>query len=97
MMKQIQQLQAQIAQAQEELSQETVKVTVGGGAVTIVMNGQQEVRSVAIDPEAANPDEVDMLQDLVLAAVNEAVRESRQLAEEKMSPLTGALKATGLL
>ena len=97
MMKQMQQLQAQIVQAQQELAEETVSVSVGGGAVTVVMNGQQEVREVTIDPEAVDPDEVDMLQDLILAAMNEALNKSRQLAEERMSSLTGGLNIPGLM
>jgi len=97
MMKQVQQLQAQMLQAQEELADETVSVSVGGGAVTVVMNGQQEVRSVTIDPEAVDPEEVDMLQDLVMAAMNEALKQSRELAEKKLAPLTGALNIPGLM
>ena len=96
-MKQVQQLQAQMLQAQAELAEETVTVSVGGGAVTVVMNGQQEVRSVTIDPEAADPEEVDMLQDLIMAAMNEALRQSRELAERKLAPLTGALNIAGLM
>jgi len=97
MMKQIQQLQAQMAQAQQELAEEMVSASVGGGVVTVVMNGQQEVRAVTIDPEAVDPEEVTMLQDLIVAAVNEAVRKSRELAESKLAPLTGALNVPGLL
>jgi DNA-binding YbaB/EbfC family protein len=97
MMKQVQELQAQMAQAQEELAQETVEVSAGGGAVTVVMNGQQEVQSVTIDPDAVDPADVDMLQDLVMAAVNEALNKSRQMAEQRMAPLTGALNLGGLL
>ena len=97
MMKQIQQLQAQMLQAQEELAGETVTVSIGGGALTVVMNGQQEVRSVIIDPEAVDRDEVEMLQDMILAAMNEALRESRQLAEKKLAPFTTALNMPGLM
>ena len=97
MMKQIQQLQAQMARAQQELAEETVSASVGGGVVTVVMNGQQEVRAVTIDPEAVDPEEVAMLQDLIVAAVNEAVRKSRELAESKLAPLAGALNVPGLL
>jgi DNA-binding YbaB/EbfC family protein len=97
MMKQVQELQAQMLQAQEELAHETVEVSAGGGVVTVVMNGQQEVLAVTIDPEAVDPAEVDMLQDLVMAAVNAALLKSRELAEQKMAPLTGALNMAGLL
>jgi hypothetical protein len=95
MMKQVQQLQAQMAQAQEELAQETVTASVGGGVVTVVMNGQQEVRSVVIAPEAVNPEDVDILQDLIMAAMNEALKKSRELAEKKMAPLSAALSIPG--
>jgi len=97
MMKQVQQLQAQMMQAQEQLATETVTVSVGGGAVTVAMTGQQELREVKINPEAVNPDDVDMLQDLIMAAVNEALVKSRELAEQKMAPLTGALNIPGLM
>jgi len=97
MMKQMQQLQAQMLQAQEQLATETVTVSVGGGAVTVVMSGQQELREVKINPEAVNPEDVDMLQDLIIAAVNEAMAKSREMAEQKMAPLTGALNMGGLL
>ena len=97
MLKQVQQLQEQMALAQEQLAAETVSVSVGGGAVTIVINGQQEVQSVAIDPQAVSPDDVEMLQDLIVAGMNEALKKSRQLAEQKLAPLTGALNLPGLL
>jgi DNA-binding YbaB/EbfC family protein len=97
MLKQVQQLQSQMLQAQEELAQETVTASVGGGAVTVVMTGQQEVRSVTIDPEAVRPDDVEMLQDLIVTAVNQAIKQSRELSEKKMSPLAGALGMPGLM
>jgi len=97
MMKQVQQLQAQVLQAQQELAEETVSVTAGGGAVTVVMSGKQEVLSVTIDPAAVDPEDVEMLQDLVVAAMNEAVRKSRELAEQKLAPLTGGLGIPGLM
>jgi DNA-binding YbaB/EbfC family protein len=84
-------------QAQQQLAEETVSVSVGGGALTVVMTGQQEVRSVTIDPGAVDPAEVDMLQDLIVAAMNEAVMKSRELAEKTMAPLTGALGMPGLM
>ncbi len=97
MMKQVQQLQEQMRQAQEELAEQTVSASVGGGVVTVVMNGQQEVQSVAINPVAVDPDDVDMLQDLIVVAVNEALKKSRELAENKLAPLTGALSIPGLM
>ena len=89
--------EAQMMQAQKQLGQESGTVSVGGGAVTVVMTGQQELRSVKISPDAANPEDVEMLQDLILAAVNEATAKSRDLAEQKMAPLTGALNIPGLM
>ena len=97
MMKQVQQLQAQMMQAQEQLGQETVTASVGGGAVTVVMTGQQEVRSVKISPEAANPEDVEMLQDLIVAAVNEGVRKAQEMASAEMARVTGGMKLPGMM
>jgi DNA-binding YbaB/EbfC family protein len=96
MIQQAQELQARLAKAQKELAEATVEATAGGGAVTVTVTGQQEVKSVKIDPEAINPDDVEMLEDLVLAAVNEAITKSQQLAAERMSKVTGGLKIPGL-
>ncbi|HUW14321.1 MAG TPA: YbaB/EbfC family nucleoid-associated protein [Anaerolineae bacterium] len=96
MAQQIQKLQEEMAQAQEALGDETVEVSVGGGVVTVVMTGHQKVRSVTIDPEAIDPDDVEMLQDLILAAVNEAVERSQGLAADRMGALTGGLNIPGL-
>jgi DNA-binding YbaB/EbfC family protein len=96
MIQQAQELQARLAKAQKELAEATVEATVGGGAVTVTVTGQQEVKSVKIDPEAINPDDVEMLEDLVLAAVNEAITKSQELAAERMSKVTGGLKIPGL-
>jgi DNA-binding YbaB/EbfC family protein len=96
MMQQAQELQARLAKAQKELAEATVEATAGGGAVTVTVTGQQEVKSVKIDPEAINLDDVEMLEDLVLAAVNEAITKSQELAAERMSKVTGGLKIPGL-
>jgi DNA-binding YbaB/EbfC family protein len=96
MLRQVQQLQSQMQQAQEELASETVTASVGGGTVTVVMTGHQEVKSVKIDPQVVTVDDLDMLQDLVVAAVNQAVNQSRALAEDKMAPFTSALSIPGL-
>jgi DNA-binding YbaB/EbfC family protein len=96
MMQQAQELQARLAKAQKELAEATVEATAGGGAVTVTITGQQEVKSIKIDPEAINPDDVEMLEDLVLAAVNEALTKSQELAAERMSKVTGGLKIPGL-
>jgi DNA-binding YbaB/EbfC family protein len=96
MIQQAQELQARLAKVQKELAEATVEATAGGGAVTVTVTGQQEVKSVKIDPEAINLDDVEMLEDLVLAAVNEAITKSQELAAERMSKVTGGLKIPGL-
>jgi len=91
MMQQLQKLQEQLAQAQEQLAQETVIYTAGGGAIKVVMTGDQRCQSVEIDPELLKDVDIDMLQDLVLAAVNGALEASRNLASERLGPLAGGL------
>lgn len=91
MMQQIQKLQEQLAQAQEQLAQETVDYTAGGGAIKVVMTGDQHCQSVMIDPELLKDADVEMLQDLVLTAVNGALDASRALASERLGPLAGGL------
>lgn len=95
-MRQAQELQAKLAKAQEELASATIEASSGGGAVKVTVNGQQEVQSVKISPEAINPDDVELLEDLVLAAVNEAMTKSKELAAERLGKLTGGLKIPGL-
>ncbi len=96
MIKQAQQLQARMAKVQEELASETVEATSGGGAVTVVMNGQQEVQSIKISQEVVDPEDVELLEDMILAAIKEASQKSRELAEKKMGGLTGGLKLPGM-
>lgn len=96
-MRQIQELQAKMMKAQEELGKATVEVTAGGGAIKIVINGHQQFQSVQISPEVVNPEEVEFLQDLVLAACNEAVQKSQEMTAQSMSKLTGGLKIPGLM
>ncbi|MEZ4767623.1 MAG: YbaB/EbfC family nucleoid-associated protein [Caldilineales bacterium] len=91
MMAQIRQLQEEMARTQESLGDETVEVSVGGGVITMVMTGHQRLQSVTIQPDILDPDDVDMIQDLVLAAVNEAIERSQALASERMGALTGGL------
>ena len=93
---QVLQLQEQMVQAQEALKDEEVTASVGGGVVTVVANGHQEILSVTIDPEVVDPEDVEMLQDLILAAINEALESSRNLASERMGALTGGLDIPGL-
>jgi DNA-binding YbaB/EbfC family protein len=91
MMQQIQKLQEQLVQAQEQLAQETVDYSAGGGAIKVVMTGDQRCQSVEIDPDLLKDLDVEMLQDLVLAAVNGALEASRNLASERLGPLAGGL------
>ena len=95
-MKQMQGLQDSLAKAQDELEEMTVEASAGGGAVTIVMTGQQKIRAIKISPEVVDPEEVDMLEDLVTAAVGEAIEKSQNLASEHMGGLTGGLGLPGL-
>jgi DNA-binding YbaB/EbfC family protein len=95
MMKQVQKMQADMIAAQEKLKDETVEATAGGGMVTVVVTGDQVVKSVAIDPQAVDPEDVEMLQDMVLAAVNEGLRKSQELATQKLGAVTGGLGAPG--
>lgn len=91
MMKQVQEMQRKMAEAQEQLAHETVEASAGGGMVTVVMSGALEVRELRIKPEAVDPDDVEMLQDLVIAATNEALRSAQALASERMGGATGGL------
>ncbi len=96
-MRQAQELQAKLAKAQEELSNTTLEVNSGGGAVKVTINGQQEIKSIKISPEVIDPDDVQFLEDLVLTAVNEALAKSQELAAERLGGLTGGLKIPGLM
>ncbi|MBF4509382.1 MAG: YbaB/EbfC family nucleoid-associated protein [Aeromicrobium sp.] len=95
MMKQAQRMQAEMARVQEELADERVEASVGGGAVKVVMTGALTVDSVAIDASALDPDDIAMLEDMVAAAVNEALRQAQDLAGRKMSAVTGGLGLPG--
>ena len=96
LMRQVQQMQQRLAKIQEDLATQTVEGTAGGGAVTITMTGQQKVQAVTHDPSVVDPEDVEMLQDLVLAAFNEAQAKSQQLTESQLGPLTGGMKIPGL-
>jgi hypothetical protein len=95
-MKQAQKIQAQIAKMQEELSSRTVEASAGGGMITVVANGKQEVVSIRIEPEVIDASDKEMLQDLVVAAVNEALRKSQEMVSEEMKKITGGLNIPGL-
>ena len=96
MMKEAQKLQQQMAAMQEEIGKKTVEATAGGGMVTVQANGKQEILAIKIDPEVVSRDDVQMLEDLVLAACNEALRKSRELMQQELGKLTGGLKIPGL-
>jgi len=91
-----QEMQANMARVQEELRDTTVEATVGGGAVRVAMTGAQELRSVEIDPATVDASDVELLQDLVFAAVTDALAQSKRLAEEKMAAISGGLGLPGL-
>jgi len=96
MMKQAQKLQSKMVEMQAELGNRTVSAQAGGGMVEAVVNGRQELVSLRIDKEVATPDDVDMLQDLILAAVNEALNRAREMMAQEMSKLTGGLQIPGM-
>ena len=96
LLKQAQQMHTKITELQEEMAGKTVEVSSGGGMVSIVMNGKQEVLSIRIDPEVVNREEIDMLQDLIAAAMNEAIRKSQEMMAEEMKKITGGLAIPGL-
>jgi DNA-binding YbaB/EbfC family protein len=97
MMKQAQQMQAKMAEMQEQLKDEKVDASAGGGMVRVEMSGDLRVLSVQIDPQAIDPDDVELLQDMVAAAMNEAVRAAQELAASKMASITGGVNIPGLM
>lgn len=96
LLKQAQQMQAKMAQMQAELAEKTVEASAGGGMVKVVMNGRHEVVSVAIDPEVVDPQDVEMLEDLVAAAVTEAANRVEEMMKEEMSSITGGMGLPGM-
>lgn len=96
LVRQAQMMQKKLAKVQEDLKEKTVEATVGGGMVTVVCTGGQEIRSIKIDPQAVDPRDVPMLEDLVLSAVNEAIKKSKDMMEQEMGALTGGVKIPGL-
>jgi hypothetical protein len=95
-MKQAQKMQAQMAKIQEELANEQVEGSAGGGMVTVTANGQGDLLAVRIEPEVAKGEDIEMLEDLLLAAANDALRKSKELANSRMGQLTGGLGSLGL-
>ncbi len=96
MMRQAQKLQEEMMKAQEEAKKKTVEATSGGGMVTVVANGANEILSIKIDKEVVTPDDIEMLQDLIIAATNEALRRAQEMVNEEVSKLTGGLNIPGL-
>ena len=96
MMKQVQQLQAEMLEAQEKLKDEVVEASAGGGMVKVKMTGDLQLREVKIDPEAIDPEDAEVLQDMVAAAINEALRSAQELAESKLGGATGGLGLPGM-
>jgi nucleoid-associated protein EbfC len=95
MLKQVQRMQADMMAAQERLKDEVVEATAGGGMVTVAISGDLEVKSITVDPEAVDPEDVDMLQDTILVAVNEAIRAAQEMAERRLGNVTGGLGGPG--
>jgi DNA-binding YbaB/EbfC family protein len=95
MLKQVQKMQAEMMAAQEQLKDEVVEASAGGGMVTVKVSGDLEVKAIAIDPEAVDPEDVELLQDMVLAAVNEGIRAAQELASKKLGGIAGGLGGPG--
>jgi DNA-binding YbaB/EbfC family protein len=96
LMQQAKKIQNRLARIQEEMAEKTVEASSGGGMVTVTANGRQEVVSIKIEPEVVNPDDVEMLQDLIQAAVNDALRKSQEMVSQEMAKITGGIKIPGL-
>ena len=96
LMKQAQQMQQKMLKLQEEIAKRTLDASVGGGMVTVTVNGKSEVLHIKIEPEVVDPNDVEMLEDLIVAGVNEALRKAQEMVSEEMSKLTGGLKIPGL-
>ena len=97
MMKQAQKMQSKMVKMQEELSNKTVEATAGGGMIKVVANGKQQIVSIDIEKEVVDPDDIEMLQDLVLAAINDALAKSQEMVSGEMSKITGGMNITGLM
>lgn len=96
MMKQVQKMQSDMAKIQEEVSQRTVEASAGGGAVTVIADGSQTIKGVKINPDAVDLDDIEMLEDMVVAACNEALRKSQEMMAEALGKVTGGVKIPGL-
>ncbi len=96
MIKQAKQVQEQIIKMQEELKEREIETSAGGGAITVRVNGKQELIAIKIKPEAVDPDDIEMLEDLVMAAVNEGIRQSQEMVSTEMAKITGGFNIPGL-
>ncbi|MGM0410652.1 MAG: YbaB/EbfC family nucleoid-associated protein [Bacillota bacterium] len=96
LMKQAKEMQAKMSKMQNELEEKTVETTAGGGAVKVVVNGKQEVLDLEIDPDAVDPEDVEMLEDMILAAVNEGMRKVQDMVDEEMGKVTGGMNIPGM-
>ena len=96
MMKQAQKMQKEMAKAQEEVQARVVEASSGGGAVTVQANGQQQIISIKIKPEVIDPEDIEMLEDLVMAAVNEALKQTQDMMAQEMGKITGGMNIPGL-
>ena len=96
MMKQVQKMQEKMAKVQEELGEKTVQADAGGGMVTVVANGRQEIISVKVSPDAVDLSDISMMEDLITSAVNEALRSSKALLQEELSKITGGIRIPGI-
>jgi hypothetical protein len=96
MMKQVQKMQADMARMQEELKERTVEATAGGGAIRVVVSGAKEIKEIKINPEVVDPEDVEMLEDLMLACINEALRKAEEMVGKEMGKITGGMNIPGL-
>lgn len=96
MMRQMQKMQSDLAKVQAELEEMTVEGTAGGGVITVVVNGHQDIQQIQIEPDAVDPEDVEMLEDLILAAVNDGLRKSRELSASEIEKVTGKVNLPGL-
>ena len=96
MMKKVQKMQNDMLKAQEELKNRPVEATVGGGAVTVVVSGRKELVSIKINPDAVDVDDIEMLEDMIVSAVNEGIRQADEMSEKEMAKITGGMKLPGM-
>ena len=96
MMKKVQKMQSDMVKMQEEMKSRTVETSVGGGAVTVVVNGTKELKSIKINPSAVDPEDVEMLEDMILTAINDGMKQIDEMTEKEMSKVTGGMKLPGM-